>query len=89
VAMTARPRVAYVEAHGRIEARLGVVTIGVIAPAGVAAPNRASWGFCWATFLPGMPTAMQFARGEITAKRRIERRVAEWCEAANLKGDKS
>lgn len=61
-----------------IEARLGVVTVGVVTH------DPASKGYFWAVHLPGMPNTPRPAKDADAARRAILHKVREWCEAARL-----
>ncbi|WP_316191636.1 MULTISPECIES: hypothetical protein [unclassified Bradyrhizobium] len=72
------PRVTFVEASGRTEARLGVVTVGQITTDGV--------GHYWAAFLPGLRVTPLRSFNEERARASLKRKILEWCEAANVTG---
>ncbi|WP_316234987.1 MULTISPECIES: hypothetical protein [unclassified Bradyrhizobium] len=71
----------HIDFHERaqsIEARIGVVTVGVVTH------DVASKGYFWAVDLPGLPKAPRPARDADAAQRAIIRKIGEWCEAAEL-----
>ncbi|WP_315772962.1 MULTISPECIES: hypothetical protein [unclassified Bradyrhizobium] len=71
-------RITEQESGSKIELRLGVVTVGLITP------NPASNGYFYAVNLPGFSPAPVPARDVETARRALQRKVREWCEAASL-----
>jgi hypothetical protein len=71
-------RIAFVDRGSHIEARLGVVTVGMVTH------DPAAGGFFWAVHLAGMSAAPKPAGDADKAKSAIEHKVREWCEAAKL-----
>lgn len=75
--------VSFVDAGGRVEARLGVVTVATISV------NPAGGGYLWALFLPMFRPGAQPAADLDKAKSAVDFKVREWCEAAKLISAKS
>jgi hypothetical protein len=61
-----------------IEARLGVVTVGIVTH------DTTSEGYFWAVYLPGVSPSPRPARDVEAARRAIVHKVREWCEAARV-----
>ena len=80
VELPQRELVAFVELGGRIEARLGVVSVGEIR----ANPCGGRHEFFWQCHLPACNPAPRPAGDVEKAKSALLHRVREWCEAARL-----
>lgn len=80
--LPARELVAFVDHSGRIEARLGVVSVGMISinPADVSGRHP----FFWVVNLSGLPDKPRPAGDVEAAKRAIAHHVRQWCDAAGL-----
>jgi hypothetical protein len=68
----------FVESSASIEARLGVVTVGVVTH------DLASGDYFWSVDLALMPRKAQRARTAEKAKEAVAHKVREWCEAARM-----
>lgn len=68
----------FVESSASIEARLGVVTVGVVTH------DLASGDYFWSVDLAQMPHKPQRAGTAEKAKEALAHKVREWCEAARL-----
>ncbi|MGC2780834.1 MAG: hypothetical protein WA418_34885 [Bradyrhizobium sp.] len=66
-----------VETSAAIELRLGVVTVGVVT-------HDAGEGYYWAVYLPGLEQTPRPANDADKARRAVEAKVREWCEAARV-----
>jgi len=71
-------RVEFKESAHEIEARLGVMVVGVVTH------DTTGKGYFWAVFLPGVDRMPKPARDPEAAQRAILHKVREWCEAAKL-----
>lgn len=74
----AQIRIEFADVGARIDARLGVVTVGMVTH------DPAAGGYFWAVSLPGLPATPRPAGDADKAKSAIEHKVREWCEAARL-----
>jgi hypothetical protein len=66
-------------AAGRTDALLGVITIGIIVPI-----DHPRLRVAWQCFLPEIAAGPRPVADTEAAKRAIERRAAQWLEAAGL-----
>jgi hypothetical protein len=71
-------RVEFKEHAHTIEARLGVMIVGAVTH------DTTSEGYFWAVYLPGVNQMPKPARDPDAARRAIQHKVREWCEAAKL-----
>lgn len=74
----ARTKIKWVEVHGGVEVRLGVVTVAVISP---NPANRGRAEFIFRVLLPSCPVAPMPAPTLAAAKLTVVHRVADWFDA--------
>jgi hypothetical protein len=67
---------------GREVALVGVIEVGMFAPADARAPHA----FCWRIFLPDCPNQLGRARTPEHARSTMRAKIEQWIEAADLKG---
>lgn len=70
----------FVDAGGRVSARLGVIVVAEI----TINPNGGRFPFFWAMHLPMTPRTPRPVADIDLAKRLISEKVREWCDAAGV-----
>ncbi len=75
-----RELVVFVDTKGRVDARIGAITVGMI----TLNPTGGRLEYIWAVDLAGFPRVAQPAADLDKAKSAILHKVRAWCEAAGL-----